>query len=167
MRKVNIPMTLACVLLCLTLITTHMTGGLFARYTVTATGSDEARVAKFDVKSKIDKTEVAIECEPDGEGEFQLTVTNQSEVAVRYTVSLNFYEELPSGVTVKLDGQEGTISDSGTTFSFTGEKVLAPGESSDAQKLTFSVSDFTKDLTGGSVQIERTFDLDIYAEQID
>lgn len=43
----NIPMTLACVLFCLTLISIHFTGGLYARYTTSDTASDSARVATF------------------------------------------------------------------------------------------------------------------------
>ena len=43
----NIPMTLACVLFCLTLISTHFTSGLYARYTTSDSGSDRARVVKF------------------------------------------------------------------------------------------------------------------------
>ncbi|MBR4020581.1 MAG: hypothetical protein IKI99_04640 [Firmicutes bacterium] len=46
--KLNIPMCAACILLCLTLITTHMTGGLYAKYTASGAGSDSARVAKFN-----------------------------------------------------------------------------------------------------------------------
>ena len=45
--KINIPMMLACVLLCLTLISMHLTGGLFARYITSGTGSDSARVVAF------------------------------------------------------------------------------------------------------------------------
>jgi hypothetical protein len=33
----------------MTLFSSYMTGGLYARYTSSASGSDEARVAKFDV----------------------------------------------------------------------------------------------------------------------
>lgn len=45
--KLNIPMCAACILLCLTLITTHMTGGLYAKYTASGAGSDSARVITF------------------------------------------------------------------------------------------------------------------------
>lgn len=45
--KLNIPMCAACILLCLTLISIHMTGGLYAKYTATATGGDSARVVQF------------------------------------------------------------------------------------------------------------------------
>ena len=47
--KLNIPMCAAVVLLYLTLLSIHLTSGLFARYTTTVTASDSARVAKFDV----------------------------------------------------------------------------------------------------------------------
>ena len=44
---VNIPMAVAAVLLCLTLFSAHLAGGVFARYTVTSSASDSARVIKF------------------------------------------------------------------------------------------------------------------------
>jgi len=45
--KLNIPMCIACVLLCLTLLSVHLTSGLYSRYTSSASGSDSARVVKF------------------------------------------------------------------------------------------------------------------------
>ena len=45
--KVNIPMCLACVLLCLTLFSVHFSSGVVARYTATADSGDSARVIKF------------------------------------------------------------------------------------------------------------------------
>lgn len=45
--KMNIPMLCACVLLCLTLFSFHLTGGLYARYTTRAEAADNARVVKF------------------------------------------------------------------------------------------------------------------------
>lgn len=46
-RKINIPITAACVLLILTALTTHMTSGLYARYATSGSGSDSARVISF------------------------------------------------------------------------------------------------------------------------
>ena len=43
----NIPMLMASVLFCLTMITTHFTGDLYARYATSDTASDSARAAKF------------------------------------------------------------------------------------------------------------------------
>ena len=45
--KMNIPMCLAAILLCLTLISIHLTSGLYAKYITSASGSDFARVIKF------------------------------------------------------------------------------------------------------------------------
>lgn len=45
--KVNIPICIASVLLCLTLISVHLTSGLYAKYISSSAGSDSARVATF------------------------------------------------------------------------------------------------------------------------
>lgn len=44
---INIPMCIASILLCFTLFSIHLTCGLYARYTTTASSSDSARVIKF------------------------------------------------------------------------------------------------------------------------
>ena len=46
-KRHNIPIYLACLLLCLTLISIHFFSGLYAKYTTTVSGSDSARVIKF------------------------------------------------------------------------------------------------------------------------
>jgi len=43
----NIPMVLAGVLLCLTLLSVHFSSGIYARYTTSADGNDSAKVASF------------------------------------------------------------------------------------------------------------------------
>ena len=45
--KMNIPMCLAAILLCLTQISIHLTSGLYAKYISSASGNDSARVIKF------------------------------------------------------------------------------------------------------------------------
>ena len=45
--KMNIPMCLAAILLSLTLISIHLTSGLYAKYISSASGNDSARVIKF------------------------------------------------------------------------------------------------------------------------
>ena len=44
---VNIPMTVAAVLLCLTLFSIHMSSGIFAKYSTVSDADDGARVIKF------------------------------------------------------------------------------------------------------------------------
>lgn len=45
--KINIPMCIASVLLCLTLISIHLTGGLYAKYITSSSAEDSARVITF------------------------------------------------------------------------------------------------------------------------
>lgn len=45
--KVNIPLCIAGVLFCLTLLSAHFTSGLYARYTASSTYGDSARVIRF------------------------------------------------------------------------------------------------------------------------
>ena len=45
--KYNIPMYAALILFCLTLISVHLSSGLYAKYTTTSQGSDGARTIKF------------------------------------------------------------------------------------------------------------------------
>lgn len=45
--KLNIPMTIAAILLCLTMISFHMTSGLYAKYLTNGSGGDFARVITF------------------------------------------------------------------------------------------------------------------------
>lgn len=46
-KHVNVPMFLAGVLFCLTLISIHLTSGLYAKYTVSVSSGDSARVIRF------------------------------------------------------------------------------------------------------------------------
>ena len=86
-RKFNIPMCAAFILFILTLISMHLTSGLFARYTATATGTDSARVAKFDVRGSLDRSDITVNCKETGKsGVYTITVNNQSEVTVGYII---------------------------------------------------------------------------------
>ena len=94
--KINIPMCAALVLLLLTMLSIHMTSGLYARYTTTAEASDSARVAKFDVSVSDTKQLVPILIQPGEEVQKFFTVENKGEVAVNlnFTVS-SAYSNLP------------------------------------------------------------------------
>ena len=87
--KINIPMCAACVLLCLTLFSFHMSGGLYARYTTSAFGSDSARVARFDVSEDgaSFSEELLMEIAP-GVVTRTIHVVNSSEVAISYQVTI-------------------------------------------------------------------------------
>jgi len=106
----NPAMVLAMILLCLTLISTHLTAGLYARYTTTDTGEDSARVAKFEVtETGIFVDTMVAEILPGDSEERTIQVENKSEVAVNCTVTLtNVYNNLP--IKLLINGAENTCS---------------------------------------------------------
>ena len=77
-------------LLCLVLLSTSMTGGLYARYTASASGSDAARVAKFDVGYQFNEvgapTTLPVSFVPGQE--YSCEISNSGEVAVTYALSI-------------------------------------------------------------------------------
>lgn len=101
--KVNIPICVAAVLLFLTLLSTHLCSGLYARYTTTASGSDSARVARFEIEDGTVgtwKEDVVIsELRPSESVVESMTcanIVNKSEVAVAVTLNVeNVYDNLP------------------------------------------------------------------------
>ena len=104
--KVNIPMCIASCLFCLTLFSFYLCGGLYARYTTSDSGEDAARVARFDVSEDgaYFSENLLIETVP-GSVEREIVVTNNSEVAVAYTVTIkNTTKNIPYSFSV--DGSE-------------------------------------------------------------
>lgn len=96
--KINIPLNIACVLLCLTLFSFHLCSGLYARYTSMGSGEDSARVAKFDVSEEGEyfSEELLIEEAVPGSTERIITVENKGEVVVAYTVTIeNTTQNIP------------------------------------------------------------------------
>lgn len=176
--KVNIPMCIACVLLCLTLFSIHLTAGLYARYTASSESTDTARVAKFSIGRSLSE-DVTVECDTGDEtGEYTVTVNNQSEVAVTYEIAVLFTEELDERLTLTLDKTpedetdehiEGTLSDDKKAMAFGTIGSLTPG-ASDTHKLVFAVKDWsyaTENATGTTGERQLAFTVSITAAQID
>lgn len=98
-------MRLASMLFVLVLVSTCMLAGLLAKYTATSEAQDSARVAGFsvnvenvtaedDFKMDLGSTEpLAV---------YAMRITNQSEVAVNYSVELQLEKDLPTGIYVYL-----------------------------------------------------------------
>ena len=169
------------VLFCLVMITTYLTAGLYARYTASGKGADSARVAKFDVtasginiRPKVDAVD---------NGEYEITVTNVSEVAVRYDIIVEL-ENKASYVTFKLDEKAMQLADGtdGKLWQYIQAGTLAPGNTSAKHTLTFVMdwSAFTAEASlsetkvtdeNGGIQEYRTVDLPfkvkVHAEQVD
>jgi len=111
--KINIPVCLAAVLLCLTLFSTYLAGGLFARYVTSGQNGDNAGVAKFSIKGSGGLLEQTIEAEliPGGEKSVDLQIVNDSEVAVAYTVTVtNRTRNLPLGFRIEKSGTTAPVA---------------------------------------------------------
>ena len=158
--KGNGAMRLAFVMLCLLMVSVYMMAGLLAKYRTSGDGGDGARVAKFDVRVTGTATDMDIECKEVADtGTYQITVENKSEVAVRYTVTVDIrpVDDAfdPSAITALWDTNSGE---------------LAVGAAANKHTLTFSVNDWaavTKNMNGASGNISFTFTVTVNAEQID
>lgn len=150
-------MLLAMVLLCLTMITTHLTSGLYARYIVRGSGEDDARVAKFYVTQDATKfsENLTISIEP-GTLEKQIQVINDSEVAINYTLTIrNATQNIPLLFQV---GDEATEL-AETTVSYS----MAVGETN---QYTMKVI-FPQENADQYIKMVDTIEIVLIAEQID
>ena len=97
-KKTPIVFYVGILLACLTLVSIHMTSGLYARYTTSASGQDSARVARFEVTTNVQtqaRDLVLTDIKPGYKQTINLQVENQSEVSVRYAFKVESYENLP------------------------------------------------------------------------
>lgn len=158
-HKINIPLFLAGVLFCLILISFNLTSNLYAKYSTSATGSDSARVAKFDVSTSTDSQSDTIELVPGDSastGTYTFKITNSSEVVVKNTIIVN---NVPKNVQVKFNNSS-LVTSSGADITFD-VGTLNIGESVDCV-LTFSASKL-----GGSTVKTETVKIQVLTEQMD
>lgn len=163
------------VLLCMVLFSTYLTGGLYARYVTTSSGSDSARVAKFDVVNKIQTATQSITLhfyKPEQVSDtIDFQVNSTSEVAVKYDVVVTM-PALPNGadyswLEIKL-GEETPVAN-GTVFTFSNVGTFAPNDTNvHKYELTFTIK---KDMQGNPPadleDISSTVKITVHAEQID
>ena len=100
--KRNVFLIAALILLCLTLLSISLMSGMFARYTTKTASNDTGRIAKFTVTGDgfTDAVTLSVKMNPGDSQNKTLSVSNGSEVAVRYTVSVkNTTNNLPLEVT--------------------------------------------------------------------
>ena len=128
-RHSNWILRLAGILFCLTLFSVHLTSGLYARYTTSASGSDSARVARFDVQAEGELiTFISADIRPGETVEKTVEVTNNSEVAITYTVTaVNKFRNLPLAFTFQKEGKQDLLLEPGKNATFT-LSIQWPGE---------------------------------------
>ena len=150
--KINIPLFLAGILFCLTLISFNLTSNLIAKYNTTATGSDSARVAKFNVSTTTSNSNQAnIELsagDSSSTGTYTFTIANNSEVVVKNSVIV---KNVPANVKVTLNGTEQTSTGSGDLTIDAGE--LDIGVSVDCTLIFSALDGSTTQTTQVTIQV--------------
>ena len=169
--KHNIPMCVALILLVLVLVTTYMTGGLFARYTANQSGGDSARVAKFQVLADSEIDVIDVNCATDQNGVYSFTVTNHSEVTVGYSVTVQFKNNMPQNLLqVALDSGAYGDLDANKAISFPVNENLDPLGDSATHEIRFQVipEEFFGSAQGEeSVELALDFTVTVHVQQID
>ena len=165
---------------CLILITTAMMGGLLARYISTGESEDAARVAAFNVRvNGMDDVQVKYGVNEDT-GSYTLTVVNDSEVAVAYSIKVEI-EKINFGIKVKLghkdlENTDDLTDETKTLLDFGTVGTLPPKPSDPAQKssvthdLIFAVTDwaqYTQMVNAASRSEELEFTVYVDVVQID
>lgn len=139
--KSNIMIKLAAILLCLVLFTMHLMSGLYAKYSSRSASNGFARVANWDVSVLGGKPALTIDCSSsDLDDEYKITVTNRSEVSVKYDVIVVFEKALESGITLKLDGAKSPVTVDRKEFVFTDAGQMADGDVSVEHVLLFTAN---------------------------
>lgn len=124
-----------------------LTGVSFSRYISSASGSDSARVAKgmVTVRCDDDTTVNLVRQSDDGveTEDFSFSVTNSiSEVAIQYDVVVTLDKPLGNGVTMNLDGNEGTKSEDGKEYKFSNMGMFEAGKSHSSNHILSFSGDF-------------------------
>lgn len=162
--------------LVLTLFSSHMTSGLYARFITSETASDSAKVAKFDIGceqiSGVPMSIVLDFFDPElREDSIQFCVTSTSEVAVEYDVSIILPGKMAQWVDenillIQMDGNAPeSIDVAAGMVTFEGNYFAAAESGSYTHTITFTVP--TGAMPGEIVKITEDATLRIRAEQVD
>ncbi len=133
--KRNIPIRIAAVLFCLTLFSTYLVTGLFARYTTSVQSSDQARVAAFSIKGEGDLLgTIAATLVPGEDTDVKLIIRNDSEVAVEYKIEVtNETKNLPLSFRMEKKSTSDSTEYVDETITFTDQQI--PGSHTDTYML--------------------------------
>ena len=126
-------MHIALLILCAVLLSFYAINGLYARFSSEETSSDTARVARFDVSSTCEKTGE----DANNNSVYKVTVANDSEVTVTYTITCT---GLPTGITL-------VVNNIGNNF------TLAPGATAVHQVSFDDKSSSAHDDVSGTIKV--------------
>lgn len=96
-KRIPVPLSAACILLCLVLVSAHFSTGMIARYVTRASGSDSGRLAAFRVTATAEETEAVVvrplDAEKGGTADYVIEITNPGDTAVRYEALVSFADD--------------------------------------------------------------------------
>lgn len=150
----------------LLLAVTLTTGASFSRYSTTVSGSDSAKVAKWEVSMNAITSDGVTMNAGDAtgstmDGTYTFTVSSRSEVAMEYSIEVAFSKALPAGVSLTVDGSAPTAT-SGNTYTFSGGSISAGDTEAKSHTLT---------ITGAVAELNIDFadavTVRVIAEQVD
>lgn len=155
-RKARVPLSAwLCYLLIATLL---FSGGSLARYSTTASGTATARMARFDMATAVaDGQPGSIDLQAGdtgSNGTYSFTVTNNSEVLVKYNVIV---KNVPANVCAVLNGT--ILTANGTDDLVFAAKELAMGGTDTCTLTFYALADAETKTTDVAVQV--------YVEQVD
>ena len=172
-RRTPVVFYVGCALLCLALFSANLTSGLYARYTSTASGSDSARVARFDVNNTVQSGDASIHLHFFDASllsdEVTFTVTSSSEVAVGYSVTVTMPTSDPysSWLDVTL-GDSTPTSRTDNSFTFSNVAYFEPNDGrTHEHSLFFKIKDESVGKPGSLRDVSGNVVITVRAEQID
>lgn len=167
-RLGSILMRVAAVLVCLVLVSVHLMSGMYAKYSTTGSSSDEARVAKLDVDVEGEVNGLSIDATTGADGNYVVTVKNNSEVTVRYDIIVTLKQKVP-GVVVKL-GDETLTTEDYESFTISDVGELAPNAAQVSHTLTFALDSWdsvTASMEGEEDTVDLGFSVTVRVVQVD
>lgn len=154
-KRTRLPLS---VWLAFLLVVTLTVGTSIARYSSSASGDAAARVAKFEMATAVADGQpgsIGLQAgKADSEGTYSFTVTNNSEVLVKYNVIV---KNVPANVCAVLNGT--TLTANGTHDLVFAAKELAIGGTDTCTLTFYALADANKATTNVTVQV--------HVEQVD
>ncbi len=153
-------MRIAATIGCLTIISAYLLSGVYAKFSTSASGSDSARVAKFEVTAyDFEGQEDASLSVDNKTATYSFKVSSNSEVSIKYDVILEFPSNVPEGVEITIDGKSASVNGSVCTISDVG--TFEAGKYENSHTMQIAVSLFDEDSELNSVKVK------VVASQID
>ncbi|MBQ4533647.1 MAG: hypothetical protein IJA18_00435 [Ruminococcus sp.] len=135
--KLNIPLQLAAVLLCLTLISVYLVSGLYARYATTQRISKAAAVAEFSPLASFTEDTWVFDSDASQTAysfEYEIKLSNPSEVDVNCGLEITFPDDMLSGAVFTFND---TVKENnnGTAINFGNFEDLSSGDATGVTKI--------------------------------